>query len=94
MEIRHLSYFIAVAEERNFTKAARRLHIAQPPLSRQIQDLENELGCLLIARDSRPLSLTEFGQVFYEQAIQLVERFDEIPRMIQRMLDAKRKRLR
>ena len=61
MELRHLRYFVAVARERNFTRAAEKLHIAQPPLSRQIQQLEDELGLVLIERGSRPLRLSEAG---------------------------------
>ncbi|STQ93803.1 Ben and cat operon transcriptional regulator [Janthinobacterium lividum] len=62
MELRHLRYFVAVAEERNFTRAAARLHIAQPPLSRQMQQLEETLGVALIEKGSRPLRLTEAGE--------------------------------
>ncbi len=72
MELRHLRYFIAVADERNITRAAERLHIAQPPLSRQIQQLEELLGVALFVRGSRPLELTEAGQHFRKHAEQLV----------------------
>ncbi|MDF2974976.1 MAG: LysR family transcriptional regulator [Microvirga sp.] len=77
MEIRHLRYFVTVARERNFTRAAEKLHIAQPPLSRQIQQLEEEVGMVLLDRDSRPLRLTEAGRLLYEHAAQVLERFDD-----------------
>ena len=72
MELRHLRYFLAVAEERNITRAAEKLHIAQPPLSRQIQQLEDLLGVTLFVRGSRPLELTEAGHHFRKHAEQLV----------------------
>ncbi len=69
MELRHLKYFIAVAEEGSLTLAAeRRLHTAQPSLSRQIRDLEHELGVALLTRSSRGVELTEAGQVFLDRA--------------------------
>ena len=78
MDLRQLRYFVAVARERNFTRAAERLHIAQPPLSRQIQLLEEELGVLLISRDSRPLRLTDAGRLFHEQALQILGRVEQM----------------
>ncbi|HEY9209473.1 LysR family transcriptional regulator [Acidovorax soli] len=78
MDIRQLKYFVAVANARNFTRASELLHIAQPPLSRQIQLLEDELGVQLILRNSRPLRLTEAGRTFYEQALQIINRVDQL----------------
>ncbi len=67
IELRHLRYFIAVAEELNFSRAAERLHMAQPPLSQQIQDLETQVGLQLLERKKRPLQLTPAGEVFLEE---------------------------
>ncbi|MGH7043250.1 MAG: LysR substrate-binding domain-containing protein [Acetobacteraceae bacterium] len=69
MELRHLRYFVAVAEERSFTRAAeQRLHTAQPSLSRQIRDLETELGAPLIIRGPREMDLTAAGRIFLDHA--------------------------
>ncbi len=92
MELRHLRYFVAVAQERNFTRAAERLHIAQPPLSRQIQQLEEELGLQLFERESRPLKTTEAGRLFLEQATQLLERMESLRTMMERLKEAGRPR--
>jgi LysR family transcriptional regulator, benzoate and cis,cis-muconate-responsive activator of ben and cat genes len=85
MELRHLRYFVAVAEERSFTRAAQRLHIAQPPLSRQIQQLEDLLGVLLFERNSRPLKLTDTGRFFYQHATQLLAQTAELESMTRRV---------
>lgn len=77
MELRHLRYFLAVAQTLNFTKAAELLHIAQPPLSRQIQQLEQMLGVTLLER-SRPPRLTDAGRFFMEQSSALLEQLDKI----------------
>lgn len=78
MDLRQLRYFVAVATTKNFTRAAELMHIAQPPLSRQIQQLEEELDVQLIQRSSRPVRLTEAGRVFYEQSLQVLQRVDQM----------------
>ena len=78
MDLRQLRYFVAVATAKNFTRAAELMHIAQPPLSRQIQLLEEELEVQLIQRNSRPVRLTEAGRLFYEQSLQVLHRVDQM----------------
>lgn len=78
MELRHLRYFVAVAGELNFSRAAQQLHMAQPPLSRQIRQLEDELGAELFDRRARPLRLTPAGQFFYSQTTQMLDRLAEV----------------
>lgn len=68
MELRHLRYFVAVAEERNFTRAAERLGMAQPPLSRQIRELEEIHGLVFFDREIRPIALTPAGHLFLDHA--------------------------
>lgn len=85
LELRHLRYFVALATAQNFTRAAEALHIAQPPLSRQMQQLEDELGVVLINRSARPLALTRAGTFFFEHAVQVLARVDELAQATRRL---------
>src|ERR1700737_654328 len=77
MELRHLRYFLAVGEALNFTKAAAQLRVAQPALSRQVQDLEDEIGVDLLRRSPRGVTLTAEGRLFLEEVRELLKRADE-----------------
>lgn len=72
MELKQIEYFLVLAKELNFSQAAKKLHISQPPLSRHIQALEKELGKSLFDRDTQSVSLTKEGKLFYEEAKALV----------------------
>ena len=93
MELRHLRYFTRVAEELNFTRAAEKLFIAQPSLSQQIKDLEDELGAALFIRKSRTLLLTEEGHQFYQDALHILELADKAKLRIQNMSNNKKNKL-
>src|SRR3954463_4164480 len=77
MELRHLRYFIAVAEAENVTRAALKLHVSQPGLSRQVRDLEDELGFALFKRSAKSVKLPEAGAVFLKEARAVLERAGE-----------------
>ncbi len=85
MELRHLRYFIAVADTLSFSRAAERLRMAQPPLSQQIQALEAELGVTLFDRKKRPLQLTLAGQAFVEEARSLLAQLEQAVHKTQRI---------
>lgn len=76
MELRQLRYFVAIAEEGSFSRAAIRLHVSQPPLSTQIRGLEQELGTPLLVRSNRGVSLTASGQVFYDEVRAILARLE------------------
>jgi LysR family transcriptional regulator, salicylic acid-responsive activator of bsdBCD len=77
MDIRQLRYFATIAEEGQITRAAKKLHMAQPPLSQQLKALEEEIGTLLVERIGKRIELTEAGKVLYERATDLLSQFDE-----------------
>jgi DNA-binding transcriptional LysR family regulator len=86
MELRHLRYFVAVGETLNFTKAAVRLRVAQPALSRQMRDLEDEIGVDLLRRNPRGLSLTPEGKLFLEEARELLKFSSESVKKVHAMV--------
>ncbi|WP_340201746.1 LysR family transcriptional regulator [Ascidiimonas sp. W6] len=78
MELRHLRYFLAVAAELSFTKASEKLHISQPPLSRQIKELENEIGAKLFDRNNKRVVLTEAGKYFNQEVLNQLQNLEAI----------------
>jgi DNA-binding transcriptional LysR family regulator len=90
MELRHLRYFVAVAEEQNVTRAAARLHVSQPPLSRQIRDLEEELGVSLFHHSAKAIKLTEAGRIFLNEARAVLQRADEAVQMAKAVASGRR----
>ena len=94
MELRHLRYFITVAEELNFSRAALKLFTAQPSLSQQIKDLEEDVGVKLLHRTKRKVELTDEGSVFLEQARLTLAQADKAIAMARQVLKAKQQMLR
>lgn len=92
MDFRHLRYFVAVATERNFTRAAETLGISQPPLSRQIRELEDELGTELFIRGSRPVALTESGRLLLGHAQDVIAGVDRLRQAMRRAVEQARRR--
>ncbi|MDQ7988959.1 MAG: LysR substrate-binding domain-containing protein [Candidatus Dactylopiibacterium sp.] len=87
MEIRQLKYFIAVAEERNISRAAARLHLSQPPLTRQIQQLEAQLGATLFVRTHAGMELTTAGRLFLDHARQIKSHMEQAAELARRASD-------
>lgn len=87
MELRHLRYFVAVAETRHFGKAAERLHMAQPPLSQAIRQLEADIGAELFTRTTRRVQLTGAGEAFYDDALRILRSVDDSVRRVRRIAE-------
>ena len=85
VELRHLRYFVAVAETENVSRAALKLHVSQPALSRQIRDLEDEIGFCLLERTAKSVRLTDAGRAFLSDARALLQQADEAVKKRERL---------
>src|SRR5262245_60235793 len=93
MELRHLRYFVAVAEALSFRGAAERLRVAQPALSKQIRDLEDECGARLFDRNTSRVRMTDAGAVLLEEARQLLAQANRLPALVRDAAQGRRGRL-
>ncbi|MFW0793844.1 LysR family transcriptional regulator [Gordonia sp. CPCC 205515] len=82
MDVLHLRYFVAVAEEQSFSRAAKRLHMAASPLSQRIKDLEREFGAMLFVRAHHRIDLTDAGEALLPRAIDILDRIDALPDIV------------
>jgi LysR family hca operon transcriptional activator len=89
MELRHLRYFVAVAEELNFTRAAARLHTSQPSLSQQIRQLEAAVGVRLLERSRQHVALTSAGRIFLREAKEILGRVEHAGRLAKQAADGR-----
>lgn len=94
MELRHLRYFVAVADELNFRKAAERLNVTRPALSKQIKDLEEETGLHLLERDTVSVALTDAGSVFLAEARAILSDVENAVALAREAQDGRRGELR
>jgi DNA-binding transcriptional LysR family regulator len=93
MDLKRLRYFVTVAHFGSFTRAAEALRMAQPPLSQRIQELEAKVGSILINRDSRPLTLTPAGRLFFDHAMQVLQKTDAMMASMRRLSSEERRTL-
>lgn len=82
MDLRQIRYYIAIAEAKNITEAAKKLHIAQPPLSQMLKQLEQELDTCLVERQGRQISLTDSGRVLYNESLKIIKQIEETERLV------------
>lgn len=94
MEYRQLYYFVCVAKEGNFTRAAEKLMISEPSLSKAIKRLEEELGGVLAIRSSRSFILTDFGKILYERGLEVIQAFEELDHLTQMYFSEDLKKIR
>ena len=93
MELRQLAYVVKIAEERNFSRAAEKLHITQPSLSQQLSRLERELGLALFKRSTNSVELTHAGAVFVEKATHILDLVEQLRREMEDIAELRRGRL-